>query len=554
MPHNTGFLSIVFAALVTFGPLPKKVLACTNFLVTPGASVDGSSMVTYAADSHTLYGEIYFQPAAEHRPGEERPIYNWDTGQYLGRIPQAPKTFGYVGFMNERQVVIAETTFGGRKELQAPNGILDYGSLMFIALERATTAREAINVMTELVAEYGYASTGEVFSIADPKEVWIMAMIGKGKEEKGAVWVALRVPDGYVSAHANYPRITTFPLDDPKNCLYSPDVIAFARRKGWYDGPDEQFSFSDAYHPLTWKDLRICEARVWSFFRRVAPSVGIEWDLEKGPVKGPERKKVALPLWIKPDRKISVRGLMEAMRDHFEDTPLDLRYGVGAGPFELPYRWRPLFWKVDGTEYLNDRSTATQQTGFSFIAQVRRHLPDPIGGLLWFGVDDTATTVYVPVYVGILEVPRPYAVGTADFRHFSWDSAFWVFNAVANWAYTRYKDMAQDIRQVQDMFEGEFLAMQAQVEKEAVRRYEQSELLAREYLTAYVATQAQRVIERWKRLWEELFVKYLDGNVRNEKGEVQHPPYPEEWYRRIISEDPERYKVRRFEGEPPSED
>lgn len=526
--------------------------ACTNFVVTPGASADGSAMVTYAADSHTLYGELYLIPPGEHRPGEERDIHDWDTGKFWGRIPEAPRTHGVVGLMNDRQVVIAETTFGGREELKGPNGILDYGSLMFIALQRAGTAREAIRVMTDLVAEYGYASTGEAFSIADPREAWILAMIGKGKDEKGAVWVALRVPDGHVTAHANHPRIRRFPLNDPKNCLYAPDVISFARKKGWHDGPDEEFSFSDAYHPLTWADARICEARVWSFFRRVAPSLGLAWDIEKGGVvQASDREPVALPLWIKPDRKLALRDLFEAMRDHFEDSPLDLSRGVGAGPFSLPYRWRPLTWKVDGEEYLNDRSTATQQTGFSFVAQARASLPDPIGGLLWFGVDDTATTVYVPMYAGIREVPRPYAVGTGTFREFSWDSAFWVFNAVANWAYTRYRDISRDVRSVQDAFEGEFLARQAGVEQAALALYRQSPDLAREYLTRYSAEQAARTVERWRRLWSELLVKYLDGNVRDEKGEVQHPPYPEDWYRRIIQEDPERYRMRRFPGEKP---
>jgi len=540
----------VMAAMVLVSGASRDARACTNFLVTPGASEDGSAMVTYAADSHTLYGELYHLPPGEHRAGEEREIRDWDTGKFWGRIPEAAQTHEVFGFMNDRQVVIAETTFGGREELKGPSGILDYGSLMFLALQRASTAREAVDVITRLVAEYGYASEGEVFSIADPREVWVLAMIGKGKGRKGAVWVALRVPDGYVTAHANYPRIRRFPLNDPKNCLYAADVISFARENGWYDGPDEEFSFSDVYHPLTWADARICEARVWSFFRRVAPSLGLEWDIEKGGVvRASDREPIPLPLWVKPDRKLTPRDLMNAMRDHFEGSPLDLSRGVGAGPFGLPYRWRPLTWKVDGVEYLNDRSTATQQTGFSFVAQARRHLPDPIGGLLWFGVDDTATTVYVPMYVGIREAPRPYAVGTADFQKFSWDSAFWVFNAVANWAYTRYQDIARDIRAVQDAFESEFFARQAEVEAAALALYRQSPGLARDYLNAYSDTQARRVVARWRRLWQELFVKYLDGNVRDEKGEVQHPPYPEEWYRRIIQEDGERYRVRHLPGE-----
>lgn len=540
---------VTIALALAFVSRPREAPACTSFLVTPGASCDGSAMVTYVADSHTLYGALYFIPPGLHRKGEEREVYDWDTGKFLGRIPQVERTYGVVGLMNEHQVVIAETTFGGRKELQEPNGILDYGSLMFIALERAKSAREAIEVMTSLVAEYGYASTGETFSIADPKEVWLMAMIGKGKDEKGAVWVALRVPDGYVTAHANYPRIRRFPLNDPKNCLYSPDVIEFARRKGYYNGPDEEFSFSDAYHPLTWFDARVCEARVWSFFRRVAPSLGLEWDIEKGWVVQ-NGVPTDLPLWVKPDKKLCVRDLMEAMRDHFEGTPLDLSKGVGAGPFHLPYRWRPLTWKVDGVEYMNDRATSTQQTGFSFVAQARAFMPAPIGGLLWFGVDDTATTVYVPMYSGIREAPKPYAESTANFREFSWDSAFWVFNVVANWAYTRYEDISRDIRAVQDRLEGEFLARQPEVEAQALSLYRESPGLAKDFLTAYCKEVANRTLETWRYLWQTLFVRYMDGNVRDAQGNVTHPPYPEDWYRRIVNEDGERYRIRKFPGEP----
>ncbi|MBM4353553.1 MAG: dipeptidase [Deltaproteobacteria bacterium] len=525
--------------------LPTAAMPCTNFLVTRTAAADGSTMITYAADSHELYGDLGYIPAGLHRPGQTVDVIEWDTNRFIGRIPQVEQTFAVVGNMNEHQVSIGETTFTGREELADPKGGMDYGSLMFIALQRARTAREAVQIMGELVAAHGYCSTGEAFSIADPNEVWFTVMIGKGPGNKGAVWVAQRVPDGYVSAHANYARVGRFPLDDPKNCLYSPDVISFARDKGYFTGSDEEFHFADAYHPITWFDARVCEARVWSFFRSVAPSQNIPADF-----MSEDRKDVQLPLWIKPDRKLTVHDLFRAMRDHFEGTPYDLTHGVGAGPFHLPYRWRPLEWEIDGVKYFNERSTSTQQTGFSFIAQMRSSLPDPIGGVLWFGVDDASSTVYIPMYAGITEAPYNFRKGTGTFTQFSWDSAFWVFNFVSNWAYTRYCDIILDIRPVQWEFEGSFLARQADVEKAAVALYRQAPELAREYLTRYSAEQSAKVVERWRRLGVELFVKYMDGNVRDSQGKVTHPPLPEDWYRRIIKEDGEQFRVRKFPGEP----
>jgi len=506
-------------------------------------------MVTYAADSHVLYGELYHTTAALHPEGAMLDVFDWDSGKLLGRIPQVRRTFSVVGNMNEHQVVIGETTYGGRKELKNPEGGVDYGSLMFIALQRARTAREAIGVMTGLVAEHGYYSSGESFSIADPKEVWIMEMIGKGPKEKGAVWVARKVPDGYVSAHANHARIGRFPQGDRDECLYSKDVISFARNKGYFDGEDEDFSFSQAYDPVTWSMARICEARVWSMFRRVAPSMEFDVDFVNG--KTPE--DVELPLWIKPERKLSVRDVMALMRDHFEDSPMDLTRGVGAGAYELPYRWRPLIWEVDGVKYQNERAVSTQQTGFSFVSQSRSKLPDPIGGVLWFAVDDTASTVYVPMYCGIRKVPYHYAAGTGSFTEFNWDSAFWVFNFVSNWAYTRYKDMIVDILKVQEELEGGFLAAQVGVEKAAMSLYRRAPELAREYLTDYSAGQAEKVVKRWRRLGEELLMKYMDGNVRDESGGVTHPGYPGAWYQRIVKERGEHFKVRRFPGEPQGE-
>jgi dipeptidase len=534
------------ASMLTVLLFTVDAMSCTNFLVTKGASADGSSMITYAADAHTLYGELYFYPAATHAAGSMRDIYDWDEGHYLGQIPEVEQTYGVVGNMNEHQVSIGETTFGGRPELEGGDGVIDYGSLMWLALQRAKTAREAIDVMTALVAKHGYVSSGEAFSIADPNEVWFMVMIGKGPGRKGAVWVARRVPDGYISAHANYSRIGTFPLNDPKDTAYSPDVISFAREMGYYEGSDEDFHFSNAYAPLTWKDARVCEARVWSFFRRVATSSTPEIDFVNGTVADVQ----GLPLWVKPDAKLGVKDVMEAMRDHFEGTPLDLSKGVGAGPFELPYRWRPLYWKLNDVEYLNDRSTATQQTAFSFVAQMRSSLPDPIGGVFWFGVDDAASTVYVPMYAGILEAPYNYRVGTADFDTFSWDSAFWVFSSVANFAYSRYADMIVDIKKEQTQLEGAFLAEQEEIDKAALALHKQSVRLAREYLDEYSSSRATKTVDTWRELLPKLFVKYNDGNVRDAKGQVTHPPYPEHWLQRITEEQPGLYETKRFPGEP----
>jgi len=530
LTHKLAVCGVGATALaLLLAPAPAD--ACTNFLVTRGASADGSTMITYAADSHSLYGELTYTPAAKHPPGALRKIFDWDTGKYLGTIPQVAVTFSVVGNMNEHQVAIGETTYGGRKELRDPKGGIDYGSLMYVALERARTARQAILIMTGLASRHGYYSVGESFSISDSKEVWILDLIGKGSSEKGAVWVARRVPEGYVSAHANQARIRTFPRNDPQNTIYAPDVVSFARKKGYYKGADADFSFSDTYAPASCRDLRIREARVWAFFRLIAPQHKLPLDYVRC-IRGAK----PMPLWIKPGRKLSPADLMAAMRDHFEGTPFDLRKGVGAGPFELPYRWRPLVWKVNGKKYLNERAIATQQTGFSFVSQSRSWLPGPIGGVLWFSVDDAASTVYVPMYAGITKISRPYAVGTGSFNKFSWNSAWWVFNWVSNFAYTRYKDIIKDIQQVQTGFETKFLADQAALEKRVLALYRRSPAKARAVLTDYSDKAGERVLARWKLLGQQLLMKYLDGNVRNAQGKVTHPPYPQHWYRRIVAE------------------
>jgi len=538
------FLQFVLLLGISLLFLSAQILACTNFLISKGASKDGSTMITFAADSHVLYGELYFTAAADHLPGEMLDIYEWDTGKYLGQIKQVSHTYSVVGNMNEHQVSIGETTWGGRSELRDSLAIMDYGSLMYVTLQRAKTAREALKIMGDLVEEYGYYSSGESFSVSDPNEVWIMEMIGKGPGRKGAVWVARRVPDGYICAHANQARIRQFPLKDPENCFYEKDVINLAREKGWFSGKDKNFSFADTYAPLDYGALRFCEARVWSMFRRAAPSLNLSMDYIKG-VKGVE----PLPLWVKPDKKLSARDVMELMRDHFEDSDLDMNNDIGAGPFKLPYRWRPLTWEVDSVEYFNERATSTQQTGFSFVAQARSWLPDPIGGIHWFSVDDTYSAVYVPMYCGIKEVPKSYAVGTGDFHHFTWESAFWVFNFVSNYCYLRYSDMIKDVQIVQRELEGKFMADQANIEKLALKLYNESPQLAIDYLTEYSVNLGNSTVKRWKILGEFLIYKYLDGNVKDELGNVKHPGYPKSWYRKIVDETGSHFKMIKLDNE-----
>ena len=532
---------------------------CTNFLVSKGASADSSTMITYSADSHVLYGELYHTPARNHIPGSMLDIYEWDTGKYLGHIKQVAHTYTVVGNINEHQVAIGETTYGGRSECGDSTGIMDYGSLMYIALQRAGTAREAIKIMGELMAEYGYCSSGESFSVSDPNEVWIMEMIGKDPGDKGAVWVAWRVPDGYICAHANQARIRTFPLANGKTsitsdelekidharveCVYAADVISYARKRGWFSGEDRDFSFAETYAPLDFGALRFCESRVYAFFNRVAPSLKLSTDYVNGITPDDP-----IPLWIKPDSKLTVRDIMECMRDHFETTEFDMTRDIGAGPFVLPYRWRPLTWKVDGETYCNERATSTQQTGFSFVAQARGWLPDPVGGVLWFGVDDTYSTVYVPMYCAITEAPWTYAVGNGSFNEFTWDSAFWVFNFVSNYCYLRYSDMIKVVQVVQRELEGRFLADQPRIDAAALALYKQAPQLAIDYLTEYSVNVGNSTVKRWKKLGEQLIFKFLDGNVKDELNNVTHPGYPESWYKKIVEETGDHFKEKPIEG------
>ena len=516
-------ITLMLAAIV-----PPPATACTNFLVSKGASADGSTMITYAADSHVLYGELYLTPAGKHAPGTMLDVYEWDTGKYLGQITQAPVTYTVVGNINEHQVAIGETTWGGRSELHDPEAKVDYGSLMYLAMQRAKTAREAIEVMTSLVAEYGYYSSGETFSISDPNEVWIMDLIGKGPGNTGAVWVARKVPDGYISAHANAARVRQFPQSDPENTLFAPDTISFAREKGWFDGDDADFNFADTYAPLDYGAVRFCDARVWCMFNRARPSEM----LPSGWVTGQDGAE-PLPLWIKPDKLLTVADVLGYMRDHFEGTELDMTTDIGAGPYERPYRWRPLVWKAGDKMYLNERATSTQQTGFSFLAQGRSWLPDPIGGILWFSVDDAGSTVYFPVYCGVTAVPYNFAVGTGSWTEFTWDSAFWVFNWVSNYAYLRYNVMIKDIQVVQRGLEGKYMSEVPEVDAAAMALYQQAPKLARDYLTRYSVDTGEALVKRWKKLGEDLLFRYLDGNTKDAQGNVTHTGYPESWYRKL---------------------
>ncbi len=522
---------------------------CTNLLVGKKASTDGSTLISYAADSYGLYGELYHWPAKTYPTGEMLEVYEWDSGKFLGKIPQVLYTYNVIGNMNEHQLAIAETTFGGRSELRDSTGIMDYGSLIYITLQRATNAREAIKIMTDLVSEHGYYSGGESFSIADPNEIWVMEMSGKGVGNKGAVWVAVRIPDDCVSAHANQARIQQFPLDDPENCIYSPDVISFAREMGYYDGTDADFSFAKTYNPLDFGGMRFCEARVWSFFNKVNKDMGKYVTYAQGKTTDP------MPLYIKADMKLSAQDIQNMMRDHYEGTELDWRFDVGAGPFNSPYRWSPLSFEVDGIEYCNERPIATQQTAFSFVAQMRSWLPNEIGGILWFGIDDAAQTIYYPFYCSHNKVPHEMAIGNGDLLNFSWTSAFWIHNWVSNMVYTRYSDMSIDMKKIQSKLENQFLASQPNVEEKAAALYLQSRSETTDYLTQYTNNLVKEGVVEWKKLGEYLMVKYIDGVIKQtENGEFKRNPYGQpanplrpgysnEYYQKIIDQTGDKYKV-----------
>ncbi len=572
------FLSI-FTAIFLFAGFQSY--ACTNFLITKGASTDGSIMISYAADSHVLYGELYHWSAAVWPEGSMLDIYEWDTGKFMGQIKQARETYNVTGNMNEHQVAIGETTYGGLPELGKQTGaIMDYGSLIYVALQRSKTAREAIQVIGSLMAEYGYASSGESFSIADANEVWIMELIGKGEGEKGAVWVALRIPDGYISAHANQARITTFPLANGKNsitfddqdkisnpeveCIYAPDVITFARDKGYYDGKDADFSFSDVYAPVDFSGARFCEIRVWAMFNDVHSGMDKYFDYAKGHVEHKDKfidggknpngfASNRMPLWIKPERKISVHDMMNFMRNHLEGTELDMSKDFGAGPYGKPYRWRPLTWKVDGVTYCNERATATQQTGFSFVTQSRSWLPDEIGGIIWWGVDDAASSVYMPLYSSMTEAPEKISKGYGSMMTFVDDAGFWVFNQISNFAYTRYNVIHPEIYEKQQQTEKDFITVTSAIDNAAKGLYDIDPAMAVDFLTGFSVATANNTVKEWKDFYGYLFTRYMDGNIKEAtevpEGYLYHNPklkqpgYSEEFYRKVVEDTGDKLKV-----------
>lgn len=536
-------------------------MACTNFLFTKGATKDGSTMVTYAADSHTLYGELYHWPAADWPEGSMLDVYEWDTGKYLGQIPQVAHTYNVIGNMNEHQLAIAESTYGGREELATQSGaIIDYGSAIYITLQRAKTAREAIVIMTQLFENYGYASSGESFSIVDPNEVWILEAIGKGEGEKGAVWVARMVPDGYVSGHANQARITTFPLEGKNSIssdnikkifnpeittVYSKDVISFAKEKGFYpkDGKNKDFSFSDTYNPVNFSGARGCEIRVWSFFKSVNQDMQQYFGYASGrDIKYDEKGYATnrMPLWIKPDEKVDILQVMDFMRDHLEGTELDMTKDLGAGPYACPYRWRPMGFTVDGKEYVHERATATQQTGFSFVAQCRSWLPNEIGGIIWFGVDDAASTVYFPMYTSSTRVPHAFAKGNGSMMKFTNEAAFWVFNQVTNFAYTRYNLIHPEVRAKQKALETQYTEFVKAVDNGAQNLLVENKEKAVAFLTDFSCNTGNDLVAQWRDFYGYLFCKYMDGNMKTaipgeQNPKVEQPALPE-WFLRMLIE------------------
>lgn len=543
--HYTLMFSKILTTVVAVAATTMPAIACTSLIAAKGATADSTVMITYAADSHNLYGELYAKPGGKHAKGTMRPVVDWDSNKPLGEIPEAAVTYSRIGNMNEKGLAIAESTWGGREEL-AGSGLIDYGSLIYITLERAASAREAIDVMTKLVDTYGYASSGESFSIADADQAWILELIGKGKDDRGAVWVARRIPDGCISGHANHPRIHKFPLDDP-GTIYSPDVIDFARKKGYFSGKDEDFDFSKAYGVTDFGALRGCDARVWAYFNRFADGMDayLPWiDRAEGD---------PMPLWVKPRKELTADDMKSMMRDHFEGTPYDMTQDIGAGPYKVPYRWRPMTFEVDGKEYTHERAIATQQTGFSFVAQLDGRAPEAMRGLLWFGTDDANTCVYLPVFCSVTKAPAQLAHG--DVNTLDLNSNFWINNLVANQAYNRYSQMIPDIRRVQKALE-DSIAQDVRVAREQLPAFNAD--TQRELTQDLADIWAKKATDAYRDLASFLFVRFMDGNrkktddqhrfLKSEDGTPLYPEFPgyddERYFRGIVNETGDRLRVR----------
>ncbi len=534
---------IALAALISASAMEAS--ACTNLIVGKKASVDGSVLVSYNADDYGMFGHLCHYPAGMYKKGEMRKIFDWDTGEYHGEIPEAPVTYNVIGNINEFQLSIGETTYGGREEMVDTTGILDYGSLIYVTLQRAKTAREAISIMTSLVEKYGYCSSGETFSICDPNEAWIMEMMGTGPGSKGVVWVAVRIPDNAICAHANQSRIGKFDMKDKKNVIYSKNVISYARKMGWFTGKDADFSWKNTYARPDFSGRRFCDARVWSFFNHYQKGFDryLPWALGKDP------NAEDMPLWIIPDRKLSVHDVEMGMRDHYEGTALALdTTNVGGGIYQMPYRPTPLQFKVDGKTYFNERPISTQQSAFSFVSQLRSWMPREIGGVIWFGNDDANMIAYTPVYCGNTVQPECYNTPGADAVTFSDKNAFWVCNWVSNMVYPRYSQIFPELKIVRDSLEASYFAQQADFEKKAMELYATDKQAALRLLNEYSVDKAQQMLAEWKNLAIRIIVKYNDMGVKQEKdGKIQkkvmRPGYPESFARKLVKETGDWYAV-----------
>ena len=527
--------------------------ACSNFIVGKKASVDGSVMCSYSADDYGMFQNLCHYPAAKHAKGEMRKIFDWDSNKYYGEIPEAAETYSVIGNINEWQVTIAETTYGGREEMVDSTGIMDYGSLIYVALQRSKTAREAIKVMTTLANTYGYNSGGETFTICDPNEAWIMEMMGKGAGSKGAVWVALRIPDDAICAHANQSRIGKFNMKDKKNVMYAKDVVSFARSKGWFKGKDADFSWKMAYAKPDFSGRRFCDARAWSMqnhFYDMSPY--LDWALGKNP------DAQDMPLWVVPNKKVSVQDVENVMRDHYEGTPLSVADGsdIGGGIWEMPYRPTPLMYKVDGKQYFNERPVSTQQSGFVFVSQMRSWLPREIGGVFWFANDDANMAAFTPVYCSMTERPECYNTPGADALHFSKKNAYWVCNMTSNMVYPRYSLMFPTLKEVRDSLDNSYFAAQAGVEKKAQELYAQNPQAAVKYLNDYSVEKAQQMLARWNQLFEFMVVKYNDMIIKptDKNGTFKKTPYglgatpvrpgyPEKFAKQLVKQSGDKFLV-----------